>query len=374
MKVVTIVGARPQFIKAAALSRELRRQHQEVLVHTGQHYDYEMSGIFFDGLEMPPPDINLGVGSGSHGAQTGAMLGKIEEVLVAEHPEWMVVYGDTNSTLAGALAASKLHIPVAHVEAGLRSFNRHMPEEINRIVADHLSNVLFCPSDTAVKNLAAEGITGNVHLVGDIMLDVLNWARERLAARPSEILKKLGLEERRYVLVTVHRSENTDDPERLADILGALSDLGEQIVFPVHPRARKAMATAGCHLSPQVRLIDPVGYLDMVNLTRTARLVLTDSGGLQKEAYWLGVPCVTLRDETEWVETVEVGWNTLTGSDGDRILEAARTFAPPAAHPPLYGNGNTAAQCVSILERTSLSGGRSGGPILAGAGIFEKEG
>jgi UDP-GlcNAc3NAcA epimerase len=374
MKIVGIVGARPQFIKAAALSRELRRQHHEVLVHTGQHYDYEMSGIFFDGLEMPPPDVNLGVGSGSHGSQTGAMLGKIEEVLVAEQPEWMVVYGDKNSTLAGALAASKLYLPVAHVEAGLRSFNRRMPEEINRIVADHLSNLLFCPSDTAVKNLAGEGITDNVHLVGDIMLDVLHWARDRLVARPSEILKKLGLEERRYVLVTVHRSENTDDPKRLAEILTALGDLDDRVVFPVHPRARKAMTTADCRLSPRVRLIDPVGYLDMVNLTRCARLVLTDSGGLQKEAYWLGVPCVTLREETEWVETVEAGWNTLTGSDRDRIVEAARTFAPPAAQPSLYGDGTTAAQCVNILERTSPAGHQSGGPVLAGAGVFEKEG
>lgn len=374
MKIVSIVGARPQFIKAAAFSRELRRQHQEVLVHTGQHYDYEMSGIFFDGLEMPLPDVNLGVGSGSHGAQTGAMLARIEEVLVAEQPEWMVVYGDTNSTLAGALAASKLHVPVAHIEAGLRSFNRRMPEEINRIVADHLSNLLFCPSDTAVKHLATEGIADHVHLVGDIMLDVLNWARERLVAQPSDILKKHGLEERRYVLVTVHRSENTDDPKQLASILTALSDLDEQVVFPVHPRARKAMTTADCRLSPRVQLIDPVGYLDMVNLTRGARMVLTDSGGLQKEAYWLGVPCVTLRDETEWVETVEVGWNTLTGSDRDAIVEAARTFAPPAVHPSLYGDGTAAAQCVSILERTAPAVHQSDGPALAGAGILEKEG
>jgi UDP-GlcNAc3NAcA epimerase len=374
MKIVSIVGARPQFVKAAALSRELRRQHQEVLVHTGQHYDYEMSGIFFDGLEMPAADVNLEVGSGSHGLQTGAMLSKIEEVLVAEKPDWMVVYGDTNSTLAGALAASKLHVPVAHVEAGLRSFNRRMPEEINRIVADHLSNLLFCPSDASVKNLAVEGIAGTVHLVGDIMLDVLNWARERLAVRPSDMVKKLGLEERRYSLVTVHRSENTDDPRRLAEILTALGDLDEQMLFPVHPRARKIITKEGYQLAPNIRLIDPVGYLDMVDLTRRARIVLTDSGGLQKEAYWLGVPCVTLRDETEWVETVEAGWNTLTGSDHDRIVETARTFVPPSAHPSLYGDGTTAAQCVTILERTSATGHQPGGPELAGAGIFEKEG
>ena len=366
MNIVSIVGARPQFIKAAALSRELRRQHREVLVHTGQHYDYEMSGVFFDGLGIPQPDVDLGVGSGSHGSQTGAMLGKIEDVLVAEQPEWVVVYGDTNSTLAGALAASKLHLPVAHVEAGLRSFNRRMPEEINRVVTDHLSNLLFCPSDTAAKHLAAEGITRNVHLVGDIMLDVLNWARERLAARPSEILENLGVEERGYVLATVHRSENTDDPKRLAAIMRALGDLGERVVFPVHPRARKAMTAAGCELPAHVRLIDPVGYLDMVDLTRSARLILTDSGGLQKEAYWHGVPCVTLRDETEWVETVAAGWNTLTGSDHNRIVETARTFAPPATRPALYGDGHTAAACTSILEQTSRLASPSDGPEPAG--------
>src|SRR5437773_3861381 len=216
MKVVSIVGARPQFIKAAAVSRELRRRHHEVLVHTGQHYDYEMSGIFFEGLEIPRPDVNLGVGSGSHGAQTAAMLKGVEAVLLDERPDYLLIYGDTNSTLAGALAASKLSVPIAHVEAGLRSFNRRMPEEINRVVADHLSNVLLCPSDTAVTNLAAEGITENVHMVGDVMLDVLNWARQRARAKPPDLLDRLGLKKRDYLLVTVHRSENTDDPARLA--------------------------------------------------------------------------------------------------------------------------------------------------------------
>jgi UDP-GlcNAc3NAcA epimerase len=347
MKIVSIVGARPQFVKAAALSRELRRKHQEVLVHTGQHYDYEMSGIFFDGLEMPAADVNLSVGSGTHGAQTGAMLSRIEEVLSSEQPQWVVVYGDTNSTLAGALAAAKLHIPVAHVEAGLRSFNRRMPEEINRIVADHLSDLLFCPSDTAINNLAAEGIDRNVHLVGDVMLDVLHWAR------PTDILKKLELQLKSYLLATVHRSENTDDPNQLAGILSALDALNETVVFPVHPRARKVISEEGYRLSGRVRLIDPVGYLDMVSLTRAARMVLTDSGGLQKEAYWLGVPCVTLREETEWVETVEAGWNTLAGSDRERIVETVRSFDPPATRPPLYGDGRTAARCVDILERAS---------------------
>jgi UDP-N-acetylglucosamine 2-epimerase len=350
MKIVSVVGARPQFIKAAALSRELRRSHHEVLLHTGQHYDYTMSGIFFDGLGMPAPDVNLGVGSGSHGFQTGAMLSRIEEVLVSEKPDWLVVYGDTNSTLAGALAASKLHVRVVHVEAGLRSFNRRMPEEINRVMADHLSDLLLCPSSTAVENLSTEGITRNVHLVGDVMLDVLNWARERIAAQPPEILKHLELCAGEYVLATVHRSDNTDDTERLSGILSALNALDERVVFPVHPRARKALSNGNHGVSPLVKLIDPVGYLEMVSLTRSARRVVTDSGGLQKEAYWLGVPCVTLRDETEWVETVEVGWNILAGSNRDRIVEAVRSFEPPANRPSLYGDGDVAARCAELLS------------------------
>lgn len=350
VKVVTIAGARPQFIKAAAMSRELRRRHEEVLVHTGQHYDYEMSGVFFDGLELPPPDVNLGVGSGSHGAQTGAMLRGIEEVLVSERPDWVLIYGDTNSTLAGALAAAKLGVPVAHVEAGLRSFNRRMPEEVNRVVADHLSNLLLCPSETAVKNLAAEGITRNVHLVGDVMLDILNWAKQRTATQGAGVLRRFGIERGDYLLATVHRSENTDDPARLAGILGAFDWLKETIVFPAHPRTRKAIAALGVRLPAQVRVIDPVGYMEMVALVESARLVLTDSGGLQKEAYWLGVPCVTLREETEWVETVAAGWNVLVGSVADDILEAANSFAVPAIRPPLYGHGGVPAACIDLLE------------------------
>jgi UDP-N-acetylglucosamine 2-epimerase len=350
MKVISVVGARPQFVKAAALSRELRRRHQELLLHTGQHYDYSMSGIFFDGLEMATAEINLGVGSGTHGVQTGAMLGKIEAVLMSEQPEWVVLYGDTNSTLAGGLAAAKLHIPVVHVEAGLRSFNRRMPEEVNRIVVDHLSDLLICPSKTAVQNLDLEGISRNVHLVGDIMLDVLNWALERIGTKPTGIFEQLGVSEGLYVLTTVHRSDNTDDPKRLSGILNAISALDEPVLFPVHPRARKAILDGGHQVSPRVRLIDPVGYLDMVRLTRSARRVLTDSGGLQKEAYWLGVPCLTLRDETEWVETVEAGWNMLVGSNRDRIVTAVRNFAPPVNRPPLYGNGSVAARCVDLMD------------------------
>jgi UDP-GlcNAc3NAcA epimerase len=350
VKVVSIVGARPQFIKAAAVSRELRTRHTEILVHTGQHYDYGMSGIFFDGLEIPPADLNLGVGSGSHGSQTGAMLKGIEDVLLHERPDWLLIYGDTNSTLAGALAASKLSVPVAHVEAGLRSFNRGMPEEINRVVADHLSTLLLCPSDTAVKNLATEGISRNVHLVGDVMLDVLNWARQRFETTPPEILDRLGLKERSYVLATVHRSENTDDPARLSGIMKAFNALDEPVIFPVHPRTRRVIIEAGWQPESHVQMVDPVGYLDMVALAGAARLVLTDSGGLQKEAYWLGVPCLTLRDETEWVETVETGWNTLVGSDSEKIIQTVGSFTPAESHPPLYGDGCVAGRCIALLD------------------------
>jgi len=351
VKIVSIVGARPQFIKAAAVSRKLRERHQEILVHTGQHYDYEMSGIFFDGLEMPRPDANLEIGSGPHGAQTGAMLKAIEEVLVVERPDAVLVYGDTNSTLAGALAAAKLSVPVAHVEAGLRSFNRGMPEEINRVMADHLSHLLLCPSDTAVRNLAAEGIFENVHLVGDVMLDVLNWAKQHAGGngnRPA-VLSRFGLSERAYLLATVHRSGNTNDVAQLSRIFEALDSLEEPIVFPVHPRTRKMIGEMGFRPRPHLHLIDPVGYLDMVALVGSARSVLTDSGGLQKEAYWLGVPCVTLRNETEWVETVETGWNVLAGSDRDKILRAVNSWNPPDSRPALYGDGAAASKCVDLI-------------------------
>lgn len=350
MKIVTVVGARPQFIKAAALSRHLRACHQEVLVHTGQHYDYAMSGIFFDGLEMPMPSVNLGVGSGNHGAQTGAMLEKIEQVLLTERPSWVVVYGDTNSTLGGALAAAKLQIPVAHVEAGLRSFNRRMPEETNRVVTDHLSDLLLCPSDTSIENLAAEGIVENAHLVGDIMLDILNWAKKEATSGSSMTLEKLHLKEKGFLLCTVHRSENTDDISRLSAIVSALNALEETVVFPIHPRTHKVLSEGKFALKPHIRLIEPVGYLAMVCLVAAARMVLTDSGGLQKEAYWLGTPCVTLRDETEWVETVQAGWNRLAGAGTDQIVDAVRKFDAPAERPDLYGDGCTAARCAALLK------------------------
>jgi UDP-N-acetylglucosamine 2-epimerase len=350
MKIVTVLGARPQFIKAAALSRELRKRHQEILVHTGQHYDYGMSGVFFDSLEIPSPEVNLGVGSGNHGAQTAAMLAGIEEVLVKEKPDWMLIYGDTNSTLAGAVAASKLHVPVAHVEAGLRSFNRRMPEEVNRVVADHLSSLLLCPSQTAVDHLAAEGIRDNVHLVGDVMLDVLNWAKERAAPKTAQTLAQLGVKQGEYLLATIHRGENTDSPERLGAIVRALNALEETVLFPVHPRTRKAISASGAQLGSHVRAVEPLGYFEMVTASAAARLILTDSGGLQKEAYWLGVPCVTMRDETEWVETVTAGWNTLTGANSEQIVDKVRHFAPPSARAALYGDGRCAARCASLLQ------------------------
>jgi UDP-N-acetylglucosamine 2-epimerase len=350
VKILSIVGARPQFVKAAAVSRQLRLRHCEILVHTGQHYDHQMSGIFFDGLQIPAPDVNLGVGSAAHGAQTGAMLAGIEQVLLAERPDWMLVYGDTNSTLAGALAAAKAGIPVAHVEAGLRSFNRAMPEEINRVVADHLSDLLLCPSDNAVGHLAAEGVRRGVHVVGDVMLDVLNWGAERADAMRDDVLRRRDVTERGYLLATVHRSENTDDPARLAGIIGALNALDEPVIFPVHPRSRKAMAAANCVPAAHVRVIEPVGYVEMLALTRAARLVLTDSGGLQKEAYWLGTPCLTLRNETEWVETTMAGWNLLVGTDRTAIVDAVGSFAPSGPRPSLYGDGHAAERCVDLLD------------------------
>jgi UDP-GlcNAc3NAcA epimerase len=355
MKVVTIVGARPQFIKAAAISRVLRVNHSEVIVHTGQHYDSNMSEIFFDELGIPFPDYNLGIGSGSHGAQTGAMLEAIEKVLLREAPDWILVYGDTNSTLAGALAASKMHIKVAHIEAGLRSFNRKMPEEINRILTDHLSSLLLCPSQNAVQNLANEGIQDGVHMIGDVMLDALTYARSRLQSIP-DILSKLGLKEKGYLLVTVHRAENTDDPERLRSILMALSQIDEVVVFPVHPRTRKAIDNLEMEFTPsgKIKLIDPVGYLDMVRLEEAARMILTDSGGIQKEAYWLGVPCITLRDETEWVETVEAGWNVLVGYDIDKIISAINENHIPSSQENLYYFPDSSKSMVDIMNNTHL--------------------
>lgn len=351
MKIATVIGARPQFIKAAAVSRVLRTQHQEILVHTGQHYDANMSEIFFEELHIPRPDYNLGIGSGRHGAQTGAILEQVEEVLITEKPDALLVYGDTNSTLAGALAASKLHIPVIHIEAGLRSFNRRMPEEINRVLTDHLSSWLFCPTETAVKNLLAEGITAGVHKNGDVMYDAFLYNLE-LAKEKSTILQAVGLTSKAFILCTIHRAENTDDPARLTQILTAISQISLPVVLPLHPRTRKIVQELGLNsLLEKVKVIDPVGYLDMITLEAHALKLVTDSGGVQKEAYFAGVPCITMRDETEWVETVEVGWNRLTGADEGKILEAVESFAPPEERPSIFGNGNAAEQFITALKR-----------------------
>ncbi len=362
MRILTVVGARPQFIKAAAFSRVVRQRHMEILVHTGQHYDASMSDVFFEELSLPRPDHHLGVGSGSHGAQTAQMLERLEAVMQREAPHAVVIYGDTNSTLAGALAAAKLGIPVAHVEAGLRSYVRDMPEEINRLVADRLSTWLFAPTQNAVDNLTREGYAlaaspttddhgPQVYLTGDIMYDAL-MQHSAVADEKSHILRDLVLTPGGYTLATIHRAANTDDPHRLADIFDALALLHEPVIVPLHPRTRAALMGTDIEIEPPVRVVDPVGYLDMLALERHARMVLTDSGGVQKEAYLLGVPCVTLREETEWIETLVDGWNILTGSNAERILAAAKRPRPSGTPPPVFGDAHAAEKMVAALERT----------------------
>ena len=358
MRFVTVVGARPQFIKAAPLSRELRRRHEEFLLHTGQHYDDNMSDVFFRELDLPAPDRHLGVGSGSQGVQTGAMLERIEQVLEDVQPDAVVVYGDTNSTLAGALAAAQAQIRLAHVEAGLRSRDRRMPEEINRLVADVLADVLFCPTRGAVANLAAEGIRRGVHLVGDIMYDALLAAAEQAGRRAAGLLAGLGVSEKKYYLATIHRAENTDEPQRLSGIFSALSQCRWPVVLPLHPRTRKALGDTAEGLPWPVRAMAPVGYLDMVALARSARIILTDSGGLQKEAYFHRVPCVTLRASTEWPELVEAGCNRLGGAEPGAIsaaiaeIEARGACLPETVPRDLYGDGQSARRIVEILNGT----------------------
>ncbi len=374
MKIVTIVGARPQFIKAAVVSwaiqtsNKKKKKIQEILVHTGQHYDYLMDRVFFEELDLPQPNYHLGVGSGSHGKQTGIMLERIETVLHKEKPRVVLVYGDTNSTLAGALAAAKLNIPVAHVEAGLRSYNQAMPEEINRLITDHLSTFLFCPTAQAVQNLLKEGIRDGkgkiVKNVGDVMYDSILYY-SKLAEIKSTILKDLGLltlntqnsklKTHNYYLATLHRAENTDDPKRLKSILKALNEIGKDapVILPLHPRTKKVMKIY--NLSPdnhRVKLIEPVSYLNMLTLEKHAKAILTDSGGVQKEAYWLRVPCFTLRDETEWIETVESGWNRLVGAETERIIEGVHEAIReilPRKEPNAFGNGKASGKIVDFL-------------------------
>jgi len=359
IRIVTIVGARPQFIKAAAVSRVIGNEFadsvSEVLVHTGQHYDANMSEVFFAELDIPHPRYNLEIAGGQHGAMTGRMLEAVERVLLEERPDWVLIYGDTNSTLAGALAAVKLHIPVAHVEAGLRSFNMRMPEEVNRIVADRVSSLLFCPTETAVRNLANEGIVTGVHNVGDVMYDVALYYREQ-AKRQTTVLGDLGLASGGYALATCHRAENTDDPQRLSQIVSALAEIAKQIpvVLPLHPRTRKLIADNGLDdRLGSVIVTEPIPFLEMVALEQAARVILTDSGGVQKEAFFYGVPCVTMRDETEWVETVELGWNRLVGASADAIVAAVSeetlgTRSVAEVFP--YGRGDAARKIINDIS------------------------
>lgn len=355
-RILAIVGARPQFIKAAAVSREILKHPgrlEEVMVHTGQHYDPNMSQVFFDELEIPAPKYNLEVSGGAHGAMTGRMLEGIEKILLDEKPDWVLIYGDTNSTLAGALAAAKLHIPVAHVEAGLRSFNMRMPEEINRILADRVSTLLLCPTDAAVKNLAREGVSQGVHNVGDVMYDVALYYRER-ARTSSRILETLNLEEKSFALATCHRAENTDDPARLEGIIRALAEIASDmpVVLPLHPRTRKLLKQFELeqHLAA-LTVVEPLAFLDMVALEQAAKVILTDSGGVQKEAFFYRVPCITMRNETEWVETVELGWNVLVGASYKEILKAAqgRFFKEKAVTAAPYGAGDAAAKILRAM-------------------------
>lgn len=322
MKVATIIGARPQFIKAAVVSRAFRehpKNIQDIIVHTGQHYDTNMSDVFFDELDIPYPDYNLGIGGGTHGQNTGRMIEMIEEVIIQEKPDLLIVYGDTDSTLAGALAAVKLHVTVAHVEAGLRSFNRRMPEEINRVLVDHASDLLFTPTSTAIKNLESEGISREtICHVGDVMYDAALYYSKK-AENKSRIFNKLELESKKYVLATVHRAENTDSVDKLRGIFDGLGSLDMPVILPLHPRTAKALYSHRLTLPKNIMAIDPVGYLDMVMLEKHAFIIATDSGGVQKEAYFHRVPCVTLRDETEWIELVDAGWNVLVGCSKDAI-------------------------------------------------------
>jgi UDP-GlcNAc3NAcA epimerase len=358
MKILTIVGARPQFIKAAMVSRAIAAHNQsdthpriiEEIIHTGQHYDANMSQIFFEQMGIPKPVANLEAGNGTHGQMTGKMLTGIEQVIMERQPDWVLVYGDTNSTLAGSLAAAKLHVPVAHVEAGLRSFNPSMPEEINRVLTDHVSTLLFCPTKSSVANLAKEGITKGVHHVGDVMYDAALVFGD-IAAKKSQILTDLDIQPQKYLLATVHRAENTDVPDRLRQILSAFEQLDKPVIFPVHPRTRKKIADLSGWQDPcfkNIRCIDPVSFLDMVQLEKHAACILTDSGGVQKEAYFYGVPCITLRDETEWVETVAAGWNQVVGADKDKIISSVK-IAKKVESISEYGDGHTADRIVTDL-------------------------
>lgn len=355
LKVLTVVGARPQFVKAAVVSRALAESGnvREVIAHTGQHFDDNMSTVFFDELEIPQPQYNLGIGGGSHGANTGRAIEALEGVMLAEKPDWVLVYGDTDSTLAGAVAASKLSIDIAHCEAGLRSFNRMMPEEINRVLTDHVSKLLLVPSQAAIKNLGREGIVGDaVQCVGDVMYDAVR-VFSRIAEEKSKIIEDLGLKPKDYILATIHRKENVDTQERLSAILAGFAQVPGRVVLPVHPRTRNRFKEFEIVPSDNIMLIDPVGYFDMMRLEAHARAIATDSGGVQKEAYFHGVPCAVLRDETEWVELVELGVNRLVGANSDDIAHALASPMPNLAPRDVYGAGDAAAKIASLFVAAS---------------------
>ena len=351
IRITTVIGNRPQFIKAAAVSRRIRSGHSETLIHTGQHYDDEMSRIFFEELGIPAPDVELGIGSGTNTEQTARMLSALAPALADDRPDLVLVYGDTNSTLAGALAAAQARVPVAHVEAGMRSFDRAMPEELNRVLTDHASDLLFCSTETAVENLRNETAAGEVHLVGDVMADVsLTFAP--IAAERSRALADLALEPQGYLLVTAHRAGNVDVPDRLERRVELIERLPGTVVLPLHPRTAKRLRETGLHdrLAGAATLTPPLGYLDFLELTRNARAVLTDSGGVQKEAYLLETPCITLRDTTEWVETVSAGWNVLVDLDADAALAALDRPPPAGERPDLYGGGHAAERVRDVLD------------------------
>lgn len=349
-KIITVVGARPQFIKAAPVSRIIRKYFNEMLLHTGQHYDENMSDIFFKQLNIPQPDINLQVGSGFHGEQTANMLVKMERVFLDQQPSLVIIYGDTNSTLAASIAASKIHIPVAHIEAGLRNFDLSIPEEVNRVVADKLSKYLFVPTLTAVENLKAEGITEQVYLTGDVMVDALNYGLE-IAKKESQILRELNIKTRNYCLATIHRAENTDNISNLKEIMQALGKFPETVVLPIHPRTKKVIHANEITIPQNVLLIASLGYLDFIILESNARVIITDSGGVQKEAYCLKVPCITIFPSTSWVETVEDGWNKLADACESSILNVYHSKFDLSNYNAHFGDGHAAEKIVNIIRK-----------------------
>ena len=349
MKIISVVGARPQFIKLAILSKELRENHNEIIIHTGQHYDDNMSRYFFEEMQIAKPDYNLNIGSGSHGKQTAEMLIGLEDIFLHQKPDVVITFGDTNTTLATGLAATKLNIPVAHVEAGLRSHNREMPEEINRILTDHISDYLFAPTLTAMENIKIENLYGKPFLVGDVMYDSLLYYG-KIAEQKSRILKNLKLKQKEYILLTLHRPYNVDNIQKLQNIFSALKQTKRFIVLPVHPRTCKMIESTNTIIPENISIIEPLGYLDFIFLQKHSEKIITDSGGIQKEAYLNGIPCITIRPETEWIETVKAGWNVLVGDKKDQLIENCLHFKPSHNRPRYFGDGNSSKKIISILE------------------------